>query len=372
MSYLRILVATVAVIVGGAATLNFFVDPAGVFRSDALGPEQYAEALLASSSGLWWPDSSYEDRGIKKALATHAHDFDCVVIGSSHVMQITTLGSMPALRDTCRSTLNLGVSGAGLEDHLTLAYLAMSDGRPRKIVLGADPWILAYGKDQRWSYYGVDYQKARRAVLGEMPQNAGADPFFGKIANLFSLEYTLQSLRNAKGDLAGAGSRRAIAPAPVLDETVGGLHPVLRPDGSLIYSAQNLAGNVNQIIPLGGTTYKTGGGLNQDKAVSAYRTLLRWIRKHGTEPVLLLTPYHGNVLKAASSPNAVALRDTETALRKLADEERVTLMGSYDPKRVGCNDNEFSDFMHARPSCLARLRRLEPSARLHGNKEVAQ
>lgn len=356
LRYLNVLLITATSVLGIVAVLNLVIDPVGVFRDDPIGPKRYAETLRSSRSGLWWPDNSYQDRAIKRALASHAGDFDCVVIGSSHVMQVSTLGDQPALSGLCRSALNLGVSGAVLEDHLTLAYVTLRNRRPAKVVLGVDPWIFAYDKDERWSYYAADYQAAVRAVLGEAgADDAVSNTIFSRIANLFSLEYTLQSLRKAAEDVSGNEDRRAIITAPVLDEKTGGVHPAFRPDGSLVYSAKAIAESKNASIPHGGITYKTGSALVQERAVSTYRALLRWIRERGAEPVLLLTPYHRNVLMGADSPNAVALASIEPLLRVLAREENVTIVGSYDPVRAGCGADEFIDFMHANPACLARL-----------------
>lgn len=357
MSYLLTVCATAALIVLVAAGINYHVDPAGVFRTNIASPEHYAETLLAADIGLWWPEGSHEDRQIKKALAKYAAHFDCVVIGSSHVMALSSRSQPPALDDVCRDTLNLGVSGASLEDHFALAYMVQRSGGSRRIILGLAPWTLAFGKDQRWLTYAAEYKAARQAVLGEHGGEGGASSGLGqRVANLFTLEYTLRSLRVAVTGKTGGAHGQAVALVSALDGNVGGEHPALRPDGSLIYSARSLAQMSSQSVPLGGVTYKTGGGLNQSQAVDAYRALIRWLKEHSIEPILLLTPYHGNVFKASQSPNALAIRNTEPLLREMAKAESVRVIGSYDPNAAGCGEGEFLDFMHARLSCLAKLR----------------
>lgn len=357
MSYLRIVYLTAVLIVFVAAGINYYVDPAGVFRKDPAGPEQYAETLLAADIGLWWPEGSPEDRQIKKALAKYAARFDCALIGSSHVMALSSRNHPPALEGICRDTLNLGVSGASLEDHLALAYMVQRNGGPRRMILAVAPWTLSFGKDQRWSAYAPEYKAARQAVLGGRSGEEDVDGGLGqRIANLFTLEYTVRSLRMALTGTAGVSHGQTVALASPLDGNIGGEYPALRPDGSLIYSARSLAQFGGRSVPLGGVTYKTGGGLNQKPAVDAYRALIRWLKVHDIEPILLLTPYHENVLKAPQSPNAVAIRNTEPLLREMAEKERIRVIGSYDPAIVGCGDGEFLDFMHARLSCLAKLR----------------
>lgn len=357
MSYFRIVYATAALIVLAAAGLNFYVDPAGVFRKDVAGSEHYAEELLAADVGLWWPENSYEDRQIKKALARHAASFDCVVIGSSHVMALSSRSHPPALEGLCRRTLNLGVSGASLEDHFALAYMVQLSGGGRRMILGMAPWTLAFGKDQRWSTYAGEYRTARQAVL----EGAGAGEDVGeaigrRIANLFTLEYTLRSLQVAMAKMSSRPPGPVTSIATPIDDFRGGEQPALRPDGSLIYSTRGLAEMGGHSVPLGGVTYKTGGGLNQKHAVDAYRSFIRWLKANGSEPILLLTPYHQNVLKAPQSPNAIAIRDTEPLLREMARAEGIRVIGSYDPAVAGCEASDFIDFMHANSNCLAKLR----------------
>jgi hypothetical protein len=353
--YLRVLLATTALILAAVVMLNAAVDPGAIVHRDEGGATRYADALIASKYGLWWPEGSYDDRGIKRGLARDAGRFDCVVIGSSHAMQVSGLAHPPALSGTCASILNLAVSGAGLEDQLTLAYLALSDGKPAKMILAVDPWDLAYGKDPRWSYYESDYRQARRVILGRTGDES-LPPLASGIADLVSLDYTLRSLGELADRFAGGARVRTIVPAPRVDENVGGREPVLLPDGSLIYSASYLADKRSRPIPLGGIPYKIDGPLDQPDAIADYRTLLRWIRRQGVEPILLLTPYQQNVLKASDWPTARALRAIEPLVRDLARRERVRVIGSFDPAVAGCPSGEFLDFMHATTACLARLR----------------
>lgn len=88
MAYLRYLIATTLAVLALAASLNFLIDPGSVYWSNHGRSAAYAEALIKSEHGLWWPDNSLEDRAIKKALSKYSNSAECVVIGSSHVMQI--------------------------------------------------------------------------------------------------------------------------------------------------------------------------------------------------------------------------------------------------------------------------------------------
>lgn len=360
MIYFRYLITTALTILTFAAAVNIFADPAGIYRSNRNSPTQLADALIQSEHGLWWPEGWLEERALKKALAKHSSDVDCIVIGSSRVMQVGSARKASSLVNACSSILNLGVGGAGIEDHFALVYLSITDGHPKKMILGIDPWTFAFGKDRQWSYYSESYQLAKQAIQGGSPFNKreNDDVMLRKLRNLFSLEYTIRSVRKAMRDIMEGPSRYSAEVAPRLDETIGGRYPVFLRDGSLQYSAKFLVEAKVRPIPHGGVTYNTDGILNDAGAINAYRSLIKWIKSKGIEPILLLTPYHQNVWKAADSLNTRAIQATEPIVRALALELRVSVIGTYNPDTAGCLGEEFFDFMHPKADCLAKLENL--------------
>lgn len=357
MVYLRFFLGTLLLVLGGAATLNFIVDPAGIYRAGKVNPEFYADTLIKSQHGLWAQDDTFDERLVMKSLAKYSQRAECVVVGSSHVMQISSDRAVRSLQDICGSILNLGVSGAGIEDHFALTYLALQNERPKKIILGVDPWTFAFGKDKRWSAYRDDYFQARAKILGKksVADSKSLDrASIAKLANLINMAYTIRSVQTAVRDFRmGAPTITAVQ---YLDAVVGGDYPARLRDGSYVYSAKYIANSSRATIPIGGEIYMTDGMLNQQMAIDAYRSLLLWIRSQGVEPILLMTPYHENVSKAPLSVNSLALQATEPVVMNLAHELNVKVIGSYDPKVVGCMGNEFFDFMHPTAGCLAKLR----------------
>lgn len=361
MVYLRFFLGTVFLGLASVAALNFIVDPAGIYGVGSLDPEAYADALIKSENGLWVPEDTFDERLVVKALAKYSQRAECVVVGSSHVMQISSDRTKNrSLQDICGSVLNLGVSGAGIEDHFALAYLALQVGHPKKIILGVDPWTLAFETDSRWSTYKDDYFKARAEILrekraAELKKRDMTD--MAKLANLINWEYTIRSTQAAMRDLRRG--MPTITAAHKVDPAVGGEYPVRLRDGSYLYSAKYISAASRSTIQPGGDAYKTDKILNQPEAIEAYRALLLWIKSQGVEPILLLTPYHENVWKSSKTPDTMALCATEPIVKTLAHELNVKLVGSYDPQVVGCLGNEFYDFMHPTADCLTKLRVLQ-------------
>ncbi len=361
LTYLRYFFGTVILILTIAGGVNFIADPANIFRQGRITPESYAQALLHSDYGLYNPDGMIDERLLAKVVASKSFNADCVVIGSSHVMQISSERKSKALQNLCGSILNIAVSGGGLEDHITLTYLALEkyrNGRPNKIILGVDPWIFAFEKNQAFTIYLDDYNLAKANIKNlSIEIDKQLIPFDKKIMlklkNLINLEYTILSIKNIikyclHGDLE-------ITHAPKLDYGIGGYDPIRLPDNSYVYSSSYISSRVGVPVLFGGNTYQTNGVLNQSDAISAYRDLLIWIKSKGVEPIFLMTPYHENVLKAPKSPNANALKTTEPIILNLAHELRIKVIGSYDPHVFGCLSNEFYDFMHPNVKCLDKL-----------------
>jgi hypothetical protein len=357
MNYIPLALTTAATVLLSAATLNYYVDPAGIYSADTGSADRYAALLVESENGIWWPEGSISERPLKLALAKRARGIDCAVIGSSHVMQISSHRPRRSLASQCQILLNLSVSGASIEDHITLAYTAINAGQPAKIVLGIDPWVFAFGKTQGWWEYRQEFYYARKVVLGRSPAafpETRSTPA-GKIANLISLEYTLRSLLKISREAQRDGAA-AITPATKIDDAFGGEYPVILPDGSLIYSAASIAKNhESRMPPVGNWLYQTDGELIQPFAVDSYKSLILWIREQGVEPVLLMTPYHETVWESPDAPTTKALLAVEPIIRDIGRQLHVRVIGSFDPVSVGCKSHEFSDYQHARLDCLMRL-----------------
>jgi hypothetical protein len=362
MTYLRSMSLTTLIILLVIATLNLTVDPARIYRGSDIEPEQYAKNLFKSKIGIYLPADGVNERILAKSLIGSAPKVECAVIGSSHVMQISSARNPATLTDVCGSILNLGVSGAGIEDHLVMAYLTERQGIAKKIVFGVDPWTFAFNKDDRWTSYAEDFDLAKTEIystkknieIGVHFKDIRAEVTqLAKYKNLMNMEYTIRSMKTL-AQYYRTGLPK-IAEATGLDPAIGGPVPARLNDGSHVYSAKYIADSRKASIPIGGLPYKTEGVLNQKEAISLFRDALTWLRKKGIEPILVLTPYHQNVWSDPDSPNVIAMRQTERIVEQLAKEQGVKLYGSYNPKSSGCLPGEFYDFMHPDANCLARI-----------------
>lgn len=351
--YLVIFGLSAALVVCSAVFMNIVFDPAGIYRASSNSSKEYVNKLIISPHGLFFNSDFLNERLVKLELAQSIDGADCVVIGSSHVMQVSSFRKKRALGETCENIINLAVSAALLEDHVALSFTVASASRkPKKIIFGMDPWVFHIGKGVAWRNAYPDRYMAALQELEWADTYAADSAGGGKLANLLSLEYTARSINKAIS-LATHGAV-SIKEVPSFDEDIGLVKPVLLPDGSLIYSAKMLS-NPKDPIPLMGQGYLTEGTYYDLRAVDLYRRHMLSLINKGITPVFLLTPYHPNAWADKKSRNTLTMQSVEPVVRELARQLGVNVLGSYDPDVIGCNQNEFMDFMHATPDCLVRI-----------------
>lgn len=337
----------------GTISLNYTVDPGNIYHSRTSSVKKFVQSLVHSKYGLWWPDGSFNERAVKKELITYGAG-DCVVIGSSHVMQLGNNNRNGVLHNICKHILNLGVSGAGIEDHFIYAYLASRNHHVKKIILGIDPWTFAYNKDERYHLLDKQYHKARSVIIEHSQKQYNHDTG-SLILNLINLGYTKRSLQQLtnlwKTNRKPFNYKNFVS----VDNAQGGKYPLFLPDGSLVYSSSFISESLKNNTGIADSIYKTDGEINQKNAVYDYKILLTWLIKNHIQPVLLMTPYHPSSWKNEGSANYKAFNATRKIINQLASELHLQVIGSYQPILAGCMPIEFYNCMHPTLSCLNKL-----------------
>jgi len=341
------------------ALTNFIIDPGKVylkysFYENEDAAEEYVKKLTSSKYGLSIPKNTWNERNLKKMLAKYPIDYDCAIIGSSHVMQVSTVRKYNSLQDLCSSMKNLGVSGGSLEDYLALTNVILNNKKhlPKTIVFGVDPWSLKLNQDARWSEYKQDYFDMRNKLL--LPNESTSSNDKDLIFNLINLQYFKRSLGVLfTGEILGGSSIQ-------VSEFIysnGLTNPVTLPDGSHVYASEyikNARQSINKIS--GRHNYKiVQGKFYQPHAVNLFKKLITRLQEKEINVVLLLTPYHHKVWNIESQPIVEVMKTVENKVRSLAESLEIQVIGSYNPYTVGCLPDEFYDAMHAKSECLSKL-----------------
>ena len=146
-------------------------------------------------------------------------------------MQISSVRKERSLSDNCPSLINLGVSGASLEDFLALSETILRNEKPPKvIVFGIDLSNFNFNRDSRWISHKQSFFKMKSKLDGEYPDD-NSFPTLVLIRNLINREYLLRSIK-----LLRSGKTRIFQNAQKFNHKVKLDNPVLLPDGSLFHS----------------------------------------------------------------------------------------------------------------------------------------
>jgi hypothetical protein len=330
----------------------------------------FAREILSEKVGV---EAGGNEREMKHALARQAGAFDCVVIGSSRSLQVSTLRKPSSVARSCERLLNLGVSGAAIEDVLVYSRVVLDAWQmPERMYLALDPWMLQLGKDARYGVFEEDY----RAMLDELEtRGAGGVSYRERLAmNLLNAEYFRASAevlwesgfdlgpREAEGHAWRADDESAFRSVPAFDFSHGYERPVWLADGSFAYSTAQLEAKLRRVRALktGGGGYKlgndvTGSDAIDDDTVELVAKLITLLGKRGIEVSILLMPYHPTVFEGAADGPLHTIVAVEERLRQLAANHGVAMYGSYDPRRLGCSPEWFHDDMHPSKACVDRV-----------------
>ena len=192
--------------------------------------EFFPEKLFSSKHGLVLTGN---DRNFKFALAqSDLSDFGCVVLGSSHVMPISSVRNTGGIRSKCGRLLNLGVSGGSIEDVAIFSYgIIHNKNKPKSVLIGVDPWTLKFGMDSRYKVYKFYFEEMQN-LLGFDLKSSSSSYFYGLAKNLINKEYFITSLRF----LNGGKSVGVSYPHSSFTYENGYVESVTLPDGSLVHS----------------------------------------------------------------------------------------------------------------------------------------
>ena len=346
------------------ATINYTVNPGKIYPplliSDSynkLSPKQIVKQLVQSDHGIIVKNDTWNERDLKHALALRPTTAQCAVIGSSRIMQISSVRKERLLSDNCPSLINLGVSGASLEDYLALSETILRNEKPPKvIVFGIDPWSFNFNRDSRWVRYKQNFFNIKSKLEGEYHDDNSSSTL-ALMRNLISREYLLRSLQLILSE------RLSIENVQEFDHRLGLDDPVLLPDGSLIYSGKHIRSTLASKISgvhefrIRGTRWVT------EKAVELLIRLVNYLQQQKFKIIFVLVPYHPAVWSITEQPSVSAMRMVESKVHEIARLTGIQVIGSYNPSNIGCTADEFFDAVHVKATCLTKLERASVSYR---------
>lgn len=334
------------------SALNYLVDPAFLFREDTPIEKRIAYLLTKGHVG---GVTNFDERLLQKYRLEDGiiHNLDYVILGSSRSMLIGN-------EVLTGKGINLSVSGASLEDFVALLMLA--DKYPvNDFILGLDPWVLNKNSGQSsWKSIGAEYEVGLAKLTPEEIRPKPRTPNFinwKKVIQLINAGYTHASYQSLRKKISGE-----VTPAPYLkpDDVPDANADAIRSDGTRIFNhkvesvTSDEAAEKALVYGLAQPIYSLGGFYDIDKErFDILRRLIKDLKGRGNVWILL-PPYHPAAYKNLIQRVPI-VASVERELRSLANIEHVSILGSYDPSRVGCTEEDFYDGMHPRAQCFDRM-----------------
>ncbi|MFK5976303.1 MAG: hypothetical protein QM493_07340 [Sulfurovum sp.] len=346
------------------ATINLVVDPGKIYFKNVIADNKssdFLDKLINSKYGII--QNGWNERLIKTILAKSASRYDCVVLGSSHIMQLSRVRNTGNIQKQCKNLLNLGVSGGSIEDISIFSYLILNNIKlPNKVFIGIDPWTLKFNMDSRYGAYKSSYNKMN-ILLNEKDTGKNKSYLISIIKNLFNGEYFYYSIQELlKNNLKrekedNIFTQKISFPENNFSYETGYKEALILTDGSHLYDKAFILKrkNNNSKIKLGGGDYKIMGKVYDIETLAYLQKIVNLYKQNNIKVNLVLTPYHPNVFKKGDTKPVRHFEVMENIVNEFSLKNNIKVYGSYFPNKIGCVGREFFDFMHGTNKCLNKI-----------------
>jgi peptidoglycan/LPS O-acetylase OafA/YrhL len=292
-------------------------------------------AQMLSKYNVIYATNMDERKFIISRIKYENKKYNTLVLGSSRVKQINK-------NSQDENLINLGVSGASIEDIIGIGVVAANKFNPNLIYIGVDPWFfnLNSGKVE-WKSIESHYIKSLNIISNkdnvaesnnissnENIQNSNVYKIYRKINQ--SYFYKVQNLNDSPG-----------------------IYDKIRRDGSRVYNSNftNLSQNEIDEYISKQLHYSINDFQFSNTSFQLLVKLIKYLQYKHIKVVLVLSPYHP-ALYSNVNFNKNVLIDTEKKLSKLASSFQLQLLGSYDPNKCGCTEMDFFDGLHPKSNCM--------------------
>lgn len=306
--------------------LGFFL------RKIELNNEEVMANALCESEVIY--SSNINERiFIKNRINCERSNPEAIVIGSSRIMQASSKG-------TGLDLLNLSVSGASLEDLITITNLSSKKLKYDYIFLGADPWIFNLNSGQnRWMSLSEEYKNALVDLAIDKEIN---------ISQINSPSYSISAVNRFYYSVNLSKIKAVDDTASMIDK--------IRKDGSRVYNLpySNQSSSEVERVAHNYISYSMANYSYSIEAQTILERLIAEIKKQNKKIIFVLSPYHPILYKLMQSEDRKFL-EIESKFREIAVSSGVELIGSYDPTKVGCSSEDFYDGMHPKDKCINKV-----------------
>ena len=271
--------------------------------------------------------SNHDERIFKKKLieSNRGENFRVVVFGSSRIMLLTS-----------KNSLNLGVSGASLEDILSLYQILKTQNITMdSVLIGVDPWLF-YTSDSRWRSISNFYYAYTNESKDEVSYN--------KALQLVSPSYFQESLKQL--------TSQGITSPYLFHDSLPLSHSgtLIFPDGHIRYGdnyreadKQTVNSKVDMYLNQSPHYKMNSDIILENQRISMFEEFISHLNSRGIIVSVIFPSYHPRVYNEFVNIYE-SIGETE---RIVTDMDNISkYYGSYDPASFKISEDEFYDGMH--------------------------
>jgi hypothetical protein len=351
--YLRVLLLLpVPLMVVG---FNYFVDPVHLVHPDRY-EEGIARLVLQGNNvtNIWNPNEASYLRSFVAGLQSKK---DVLVFGSSR-SKLIRANSFPGM-----TFFNNSLSGGSLFDYMAIYELYRKKNLiPSMVIMELSPWILDRENLSVWKVFNGAGKDPVEALIDSAMvagrETPGESIIPDQLSELVSLGYFQTSFFTSL--------RSIISPAPgenIYFEYHSGEIPVgetLLADGSAIYPERVQNKGQLQAVTADAISYGENPiGIPKEMDHDRMRLLegfVKLLSAEGVAVVFYLPPYHPRTYEMLSNSKRYGIiRDIQAYYKLVAEKDKITIVGSYDPGDVNLTEADFSDGSHPTESALGSI-----------------
>ena len=325
--------------VGSVAMIAVGLVSASLFGSNSTyGGESKLAMALVNNSAVYASNMD-ERKFVKFRIKYETLTPNVVIIGSSRIMQIGD-------HNFGDKVLNVAVSGSSVEDDIAILGLATTKFNPKVLLIGVDPWLFNSESGQnRWKSLDTEFNHAI-SLIKSVDSNV-----VSQSGTFFQQDSSANSLYKMLNGIYDNVNRSKIYAA----DDVPDIRDKIRRDGSRVYntvysskSRIEVEQGFGDLLNYAMENYK----FSQIAKENFESSIIHYRKKYNI--ALVLSPYHPKLYDLMKNRKPIYL-DVEQQFRNLASALDVSIIGSYDPRKVGCTEDDFYDGMHPKDVCMERL-----------------
>lgn len=332
--------------------VNYIADPANLFHDFT---DELTDAIITGKEVQILSNNSDEREISKQLIEKMPDEIDCLVLGPSLSL---TIGKEMTGEETF---YNLSMSSADYYDLLAMiALLKLNNKQVDRMIICFDSRLFddavikgdgRHDKLMEYSLWMEDLLNNPNSSAGPKPPKTSKGSTLNNLPQLFSISYFQNSVSYLKTNGTGVlGDRWQIAdPNSTASRYLA--------DYSILYGADQEDTTVEEVIEASRIYWLEANVTeytyaNPDK-LATFEKLIQLFQKGGTEVELFLCPFAPALWDRIGEDHYPMLFQLEEEAARLAETYDLKVTGSYDPYKVGLDNEHFYDSRHVRRSAIA-------------------